>query len=357
MGWTRGLSAPWSPTRSEKRPAGKPPRAPIARIFLDVLGRLGGDYTRLALRLRPDHEKPTPSGYAPRSFQGLEPKRVDERATQQPLCLVHFSDLHFDASRPWNEEAPIYQLPGAVRSLLDRIALHPDLIVITGDIAVQGRAEEFEQASQWIEERLLPALEPFERGDVIVVPGNHDMDQKGGSPAKRPWTAPCRTDHAAPRLVGLELTGVLPLVSPSKASGTSRGPTARPHYLDGGIVVELLVQGRPSTPLLLVARRGRATRRGGFPPTRPRPVEFGLYIDPLCGPDHCPDAPPPRATRPTRIQSVSGSYEGFRVPASPSRPCPLLKEPTGPTAKRSGSSSRWGRSVSRTASSQVACFR
>jgi len=57
----------------------KTTEAPIARIFLDVLGRLGGDYTRLALRLRPDHEKPTPSGYAPRSSQGLEPKRAAGR--------------------------------------------------------------------------------------------------------------------------------------------------------------------------------------------------------------------------------------------------------------------------------------
>ena len=57
----------------------KTTEAPIARIFLEVLGRLGGDYTRLALRLRPDHEKPTPSRYAPRSSQGQEPKRAAER--------------------------------------------------------------------------------------------------------------------------------------------------------------------------------------------------------------------------------------------------------------------------------------
>jgi len=217
----------------------KTTEAPIARIFLDVLGRLGGDYTRLALRLRPDHEKPTPSGYAPRSFQGLEPKRVDERATQQPLCLVHFSDLHFDASRPWNEEAPIYQLPGAVRSLLDRIALHPDLIVITGDIAVQGRAEEFEQASQWIEERLLAALEPFERRNVIVVPGNHDMDQKAAHQRNVPGSRDAeRISELPDSLDWNELARSLRFALQGFRDFT-RSYCPYPDYLDGGIVVEV----------------------------------------------------------------------------------------------------------------------
>jgi predicted MPP superfamily phosphohydrolase len=125
--------------------------APMAEIFIDVLGRLGGDYARLARSLRAGQ-------------------------VRRPLCILHLSDPLFSAESPPSEEAPISTLPAAARDLLERAGLRPDLVAITGDISDRAQPGDFEQATAWIEGRLLPAIGPLDRRNVVVVPGNHDQD-------------------------------------------------------------------------------------------------------------------------------------------------------------------------------------
>jgi predicted phosphodiesterase len=51
-----------------------------------------------------------------------------------------------------------------------------DRILLTGDIAFAGRAEEYAFAYKWLEEKLCSAAR-CEIDDVFVIPGNHDVDR------------------------------------------------------------------------------------------------------------------------------------------------------------------------------------
>ena len=72
------------------------------------------------------------------------------------LKIAQISDLHFGAASPL-----------AVRALSDSLnKVAPDLIVVTGDLTQEGRRKEFEEAKTFL--TALP-------GDVMVIPGNHDI--------------------------------------------------------------------------------------------------------------------------------------------------------------------------------------
>ena len=55
--------------------------------------------------------------------------------------------------------------------------LAPDLIVITGDIAHSGKKAEYDLARKWIDARLLREVPGVRKQDVLIVPGNHDVDR------------------------------------------------------------------------------------------------------------------------------------------------------------------------------------
>lgn len=70
--------------------------------------------------------------------------------------LIHISDLHFPAA-----------VPGQVEALADSIVeAKPDCIAVTGDLTRRGRHHEYEAAAAFV--GALP-------GEIIVVPGNHDV--------------------------------------------------------------------------------------------------------------------------------------------------------------------------------------
>lgn len=69
--------------------------------------------------------------------------------------LLHITDVHFGG-----EDAAAVE--GAVAYARDH---PPDLVVITGDITLDGRPREFEAAAQWLARLPQPRL---------VTPGNHD---------------------------------------------------------------------------------------------------------------------------------------------------------------------------------------
>lgn len=70
--------------------------------------------------------------------------------------LVHLSDLHFGRI----DEAIIAPLTVAIH------ALHPDLVVVSGDLTQRARTAEFISAQEFLAVLPLPQ---------IVVPGNHDI--------------------------------------------------------------------------------------------------------------------------------------------------------------------------------------
>lgn len=77
--------------------------------------------------------------------------------------ITHLSDLHFGRIDP----ATLEPLIAAIREL------DPDLVAVSGDLTQRARRIEFQQAREFLDR--LP-------GQLIVVPGNHDVPAVGN-----PW--------------------------------------------------------------------------------------------------------------------------------------------------------------------------
>jgi Icc protein len=80
----------------------------------------------------------------------------------RPFVLVQLSDPHIGAT--WTSADPVTRLRAAVESIRPRLGL-PDAVVVSGDLAEHGAAEEY---------ALVRAELASLRGTVGVIPGNHD---------------------------------------------------------------------------------------------------------------------------------------------------------------------------------------
>lgn len=97
-------------------------------------------------------------------------------AGDEPVVrILHLSDFHFRETTAWDAEPVLSRLAADIARVTGS-GLAPDLIVITGDIAFSGKAEEYELAARWIRERLLPAA-GAQPEQLFLVPGNHDADR------------------------------------------------------------------------------------------------------------------------------------------------------------------------------------
>ena len=95
----------------------------------------------------------------------------------QPICILHLSDIHFKADKAWDADPVLRALTKFIAKEVEG-GLVPDLVAITGDLAFAGTAEEYRLARDWLETRLWPALpDDFSRDRLLLVPGNHDVDR------------------------------------------------------------------------------------------------------------------------------------------------------------------------------------
>ncbi|BEL03802.1 metallophosphoesterase [Actinoplanes sichuanensis] len=86
----------------------------------------------------------------------------------RPAVVAHLSDLHLGAHYGY-----------AVDSIVaDVTAARPDLVVVTGDLTMRARTEEFRQAKELLER--LP-------GPVLAVTGNHDLPLTSWRRVLRPY--------------------------------------------------------------------------------------------------------------------------------------------------------------------------
>ncbi len=100
------------------------------------------------------------------------PGRVPEAPGDGRLRVLHLSDFHFSAASEADARPLLKRL--LVDITRDR-GLKPDLIIVTGDIAQNGREDEYALASAWFR-KLLSAcgLGPEH---LVLVAGNHDVDR------------------------------------------------------------------------------------------------------------------------------------------------------------------------------------
>ncbi len=91
------------------------------------------------------------------------------------LVWFHFSDLHFRARDDFDRARVLGALWDDVRRQMSR-GLVPDFLMITGDIAFSGKAEEYKRAEI---EFIIPLLEMtgIDRERLFLVPGNHDLNR------------------------------------------------------------------------------------------------------------------------------------------------------------------------------------
>ena len=101
------------------------------------------------------------------------------------IGFVHLSDIHFGQEKGGQirihddvKENLIEDVSEAVKELK---AGHATGIIVTGDIAFQGRKSEYTQAAAWLD-RVAHAA-GCDRTSIQVVPGNHDIDRSQITPA------------------------------------------------------------------------------------------------------------------------------------------------------------------------------
>ncbi len=103
----------------------------------------------------------------------------DRRGTDPCVTLLHLSDPQFGRHHRFGTtesfETLLARLRDDLRGLREEHGLHPDLLVVTGDLAEGGRKAEFDQALHFLSE-LTEALD-LARDRVAVVPGNHDVNR------------------------------------------------------------------------------------------------------------------------------------------------------------------------------------
>ena len=99
------------------------------------------------------------------------------RDTDRPIRLLHLSDVHLQAAKGWDADPVLRALARYIGEEV-KAGLAPDLVVITGDLAHAGTAEEYALARTWLDTQLWPALPAdLSRDRLALVPGNHDVDR------------------------------------------------------------------------------------------------------------------------------------------------------------------------------------
>jgi 3',5'-cyclic AMP phosphodiesterase CpdA len=95
------------------------------------------------------------------------------------MKLLHISDFHVrppDCTGPYDRDRPYRtHLVRDVRTLTDQLG-SVDAILVGGNVAYCGAAEEYAAAITWVTELAEACGCLLER--VFVIPGNHDIDRR-----------------------------------------------------------------------------------------------------------------------------------------------------------------------------------
>jgi formylglycine-generating enzyme required for sulfatase activity/predicted MPP superfamily phosphohydrolase len=146
---------------------------------IDAVGRLLGAAAVTAPGAGEVRHTPAPKANpAPRAGDARQaptakPTPAEAPPAWRPVRVLHLSDLHFSAKTVWDSGTVLERLAKDVAGLRAEVGeIH--LVVVTGDIANQGTAEEYVVATKWLTGALATAA-GVTASAIRVVPGNHDV--------------------------------------------------------------------------------------------------------------------------------------------------------------------------------------
>ena len=126
----------------------------VERLLSSTAGATPAKVAAPSVKVTPVSTRPAPQGW-------------------RPVRVLHLSDLHFSAKTAWDSGTVLGRLAADVASLRAELGeIH--LVVVTGDIANHGTAEEYERATAWLTKQLAQAA-GVSTAQIRVVPGNHDV--------------------------------------------------------------------------------------------------------------------------------------------------------------------------------------
>lgn len=92
----------------------------------------------------------------------------------RPICWLHMSDIHMNARDAWSQDVVLRAMSERIEKLR-REGLEPDFILVTGDLAFSGKADEYGLVAEFFDAVSTASGVPRER--MFCVPGNHDIDR------------------------------------------------------------------------------------------------------------------------------------------------------------------------------------
>lgn len=89
------------------------------------------------------------------------------------ISWLHLSDLHLGRD-VYNEKIVLEKLLADIKTQIEINNIELNLVFITGDLTFSGQKEEFDYVQEFIGELLI--VTKLNKDDVVVVPGNHDVN-------------------------------------------------------------------------------------------------------------------------------------------------------------------------------------
>ena len=94
--------------------------------------------------------------------------------TMRPIRWLHISDLHLRVGQEWSQNHVLREMCRNIKRQRES-GIKADFVLVTGDIAYSGKAEEYDLARQFFDQLRVHSDVPKER--IFCVPGNHDVDR------------------------------------------------------------------------------------------------------------------------------------------------------------------------------------
>ncbi|MDX5929275.1 MULTISPECIES: metallophosphoesterase family protein [Acidiphilium] len=92
-----------------------------------------------------------------------------------PICWLHISDIHMRVSKIWSQDVVLNAMCEDIAKQ-QRAGAAFDFILVTGDLAFSGNAEEYKLVASFFD--AVSAASGVPADFIFCIPGNHDIDRE-----------------------------------------------------------------------------------------------------------------------------------------------------------------------------------